>query len=87
MIIEEIAHSILLIGIVATAVMALRSKDLLNSVIFLAIMSMLLALEFFALQAPDVAIAEAAIGAGLTTAIYIVTINRTERFEYDSKKH
>ncbi|UCD03341.1 MAG: DUF4040 domain-containing protein [Candidatus Aenigmatarchaeota archaeon] len=86
MILEEIAHSMLLIGIVATAVMALRSKDLLNSVIFLAIMSMLLSVEFFALQAPDVAIAEAAVGAGLTTAIYIVTINRTERWEDDKKR-
>ena len=85
--IEDIAHTTLLIGIIATAVMALRSKDLLNSVIFLAIMSMLLALEFFALQAPDVAIAEAAVGAGLTTAIYIVTINRTERYENERKKH
>jgi len=33
------------------------------------------------LHAPDVAITEAAVGAGLTTAIYIMTINKTERWE------
>jgi uncharacterized MnhB-related membrane protein len=32
------------------------------------------ALEFYILQAPDVAIAEAAIGAGLSTTIYIIAI-------------
>ena len=35
---------------------------------------LLLALEYFMLQAPDVAIAEAAIGAGLSTAIYIIAL-------------
>ena len=37
--------------------------------------------EFYILQAPDVAIAEAGIGAGLTTAIYIVAIRGTTRWE------
>jgi len=44
-------------------------------------MSLLLSLEFYILQAPDVAIAEAAIGAGLTTAIYILAIRGTRRME------
>jgi len=35
---------------------------------------LLLSLEFYILQAPDVAIAEAGIGAGLTTAIYIIAL-------------
>ena len=39
--------------------------------------SLLLSLEFYLLQAPDVAIAEAGIGAALTTAIYILAIRKT----------
>jgi len=77
----EVIHVFILIGIVGAACMALKSKDLLVSVIFLAIMSLLLAVEFYFLQAPDVAIAEASIGAGLTTAIYILAINKTRRRE------
>ncbi|HJK58853.1 MAG TPA: DUF4040 domain-containing protein [Methanocorpusculum sp.] len=43
--------------------------------------SFLLALEVFILQAPDVAIAEAAIGAGISTAILIIAIRGTTREE------
>ena len=77
----EIIQYMLLAGIVSSAGIALWKKDLIQSVIFLAVMSMLLSLEFYILRAPDVAIAEAAIGAGLATAVYVVAINRTERWE------
>ncbi|HNB03255.1 MAG TPA: DUF4040 domain-containing protein, partial [Methanoregulaceae archaeon] len=36
------------------------------------------------LQAPDVAISQAAIGAGLTTAIFIIAIRSTKRYEEDA---
>jgi uncharacterized MnhB-related membrane protein len=77
----EIIQGLLLLGIVSSTYIALKHKDLLISVIFIAIMSMLLSLEFYILRAPDVAIAEAAIGAGLSTAIYLVAINKTKRWE------
>lgn len=72
-----------LILIISAAFMALIFKDLLSSVISLGIMSLLLSLEFYLLEAPDVAIAEAAIGAGLTTAIYVITIRKTSRWEHE----
>ena len=77
----EIIQIIVLISIIGSAFMALSFKDLLSSVISLGIMSLLLSLEFYLLGAPDVAIAEAAIGAGLTTAIYVIAIRRTNRWE------
>jgi len=43
--------------------------------------SLLVSLEFFILQAPDVAIAEAGVGAVLTTAIFIFAIKGTRRRE------
>ena len=45
--------------------------------------SFLISLEFYILQAPDVAISQAAIGAGLTTAIFIIAIRSTKRYEED----
>lgn len=72
---------LLVIGIVCSAGFALLKRDLLKSVIFMAIMSLLLAAEFYWLHAPDVAIAEAAMGAGLITAVYVIAIQKTSRWE------
>ena len=74
----------LLAGIVVSAFLALVDRDLLSGVIYLAVMSMLLSVEFYLLQAPDVAIAEAAIGAGLSTAIFVMTVKKTERWENEA---
>jgi len=63
--------------VVIGAALAIWFRDLLASVIALAGASLLLSLEFYLLQAPDVAIAEAGIGAALTTAIYILAIRKT----------
>jgi uncharacterized MnhB-related membrane protein len=72
---------IVLVLIVAGAAVAVWLRDLLASVIALAAASLLLSLEFYLLQAPDVAIAEAGIGAALTTAIYVIAIRKTRRKE------
>ena len=76
-----VLHSLVLVGLVATAVLVISFKDLIAAAIAFAAFSLLLALEFYVLQAPDVAIAEAGIGAGLTTAIFIIAIRGTKRFE------
>ncbi len=72
---------ITLVLVVVGAALAVWLKDLLAAVIALAASSLLLSLEFYLLQAPDVAIAEAGIGAALTTAIYILAIRKTRRKE------
>jgi energy-converting hydrogenase B subunit D len=81
MIVQSILHVVVLVLIVIGAALAVWFKDLLSSVIALASASLLVALEFYLLQAPDVAIAEAGIGAALTTAIYVIAIRRTARKE------
>ncbi len=77
----EILHIIIPILIVAASVVAILLKDLLAAVIAVAAMSLLLSLEFYILQAPDVAIAQAGVGACLTTAIFIIAIRATKRME------
>ncbi len=74
-------QTLVLIGLIVTAILVIAFKDLLSSAIAFAAFSLLLALEFYLLQAPDVAIAEAGIGAGLTTAIFIIAIRGTQRYE------
>ena len=69
--------SILTIMVIA-GFLAVIIKKLLPSVIALSVASLLLSLEFYLLHAPDVAIAEAAIGAGLTMAIFIFAIRGTK---------
>jgi energy-converting hydrogenase B subunit D len=78
---QTILHVVVLVLIVIGAALAVWFKDLLASVLALAATGLLVALEFFLLQAPDVAIAEASIGAALTTAIYVIAIRRTMRKE------
>jgi uncharacterized MnhB-related membrane protein len=81
MIVQSILHVVVLVLILFGAVLAVWFKDLLSSVLALAAASLLVSLEFYLLQAPDVAIAEAGIGAALTTAIYVIAIRRTRRKE------
>jgi energy-converting hydrogenase B subunit D len=58
---------------------ALHFRDLVNAVICLAVFSLLNALLFYLLHAPDVAIAEAAVGAGVSTVIFVWAVARTQR--------
>lgn len=72
---------ILIFIMIILAVAAVIFKDLINAVVVCAAVSLITSILFYFLQAPDVAMAEAAIGAGLTTAIFIIAIKKTERYE------
>jgi energy-converting hydrogenase B subunit D len=74
--IETILALLLVLGF-----LALNFRDLLNAVICLAVFSLLSALLFYLLHAPDVAIAEAAVGAGLSTVVFVWAVAHTTRKE------
>ena len=78
---QMVIQGIVLAGIFLTALYALLQKDLLASALMLAAMSLLMSLEFYLLQAPDVAIAEAAVGAGVSTLVLVLGIRKTGRWE------
>ncbi len=67
--------------LVAAAIFAIHKKDLILATVATSIISLVLSVFFFILQAPDVALTEAAIGVALTTIIFVVTIKNTKRFE------
>jgi uncharacterized MnhB-related membrane protein len=56
-------------------------RDLLYAVIVLAGASLVLAILFYMLQAPDIAITQAAVNAGVATILYVVAVSRTQRRE------
>ncbi|MDD1675474.1 MAG: DUF4040 domain-containing protein [Methanomicrobiales archaeon] len=79
--IELLAHGLVLFGLIVSAAMVFYLRDLLAAALASGLFSFLISLEFYILQAPDVAISQAAIGAGLSTAIFIIAIRGTRRFE------
>lgn len=62
-------------GLLVSAVQAIRSKRLLLSALWLAGASALVALEMFLLGAPEVAVIELSVGAGLVTVLFVFAIN------------
>ena len=80
----EIIQILIFIGLLITAITAVLQTDLLHAAVTLGAFSFLLSLEFYVLQAPDVAIAEAGIGAALTTAIFVLAIRSIGRKEVTS---
>lgn len=79
-----LVHIALPILILISSVFAVWLKDLIAAAIAVAAMSLLLSLEFYILQAPDVAIAEAGVGACLTTIILVLGIKNTKRIEEEN---
>lgn len=76
-----IVVSLMVAVMLAAAVAALVFRDLLSAVIASCLVSLLASILFFFLQAPDVAMAEASIGAALVTAVFVIAIRRTSRYE------
>jgi len=74
-------HIILPLVMIVCAIFVAVFRDLLYAVVSLAVLSLLLAFQFYIMKAPDVAIAEAGIGAAVTTAILIITLKSTKRME------
>lgn len=66
---------------VVTGLLAVLLRDLLAAALALGAQGLLLSLVFYLLQAPDVAIAQAGVGAALTTAIFLLAVWKTRRKE------
>ena len=78
-------NTLVVIGILVSALLAVTFEKPLSSVLALGITGALMALEFILLNAPDVAISEAAVGAVLSTAIFIIAIRKTTKKEDEEK--
>ncbi|MDD3718017.1 MAG: DUF4040 domain-containing protein [Actinomycetota bacterium] len=71
--------------LVVTALLAVLARDLLAAVIIFSAYSLIMALMWQRLQAPDLALTEAAVGAGVTTVLFVVAIFKTRRREEEEE--
>lgn len=69
----------LLVLLIAMGILTLQLRDLVGSVILMAVFSLLSCLIFYMLHAPDVALTEAAVGSGVGTLVFIWVVLKTER--------
>ena len=74
---------VLLVLSVVCAVAAVQVKDLLASVVLLAAFSLFMCLLWTEMGAVDVAFTEAAVGAGVTTVFFVITVYKTDRMSRD----
>lgn len=77
----EIFNFILLIILIIVALVVTQIKDLLSAVILFTVFNLILSLLWQQMRAPDVAITEAALGAGVTSVLLVAAISKTRRRE------
>lgn len=71
-----IFNCILLIFLIVCAVAASLSKNLLNTVLIFMSYSLVMSIIWVILESPDLAITEAAVGAGVTTVLFVLTLKK-----------
>lgn len=69
--IEWLLDGMLVLALLTTAVAVLASRNLFRAVVMFIAFGLLMTLAWVRLQAPDIALAEAAIGAGLTGVLLL----------------
>ena len=74
---DALLLGILSFFLILSALAAVFFDAVINSILSLSVFSILLTVIFAIYQAPDVAMAEAVVGAGLLTALFVVTISKT----------
>ncbi|MBQ3089989.1 MAG: DUF4040 domain-containing protein [Oscillospiraceae bacterium] len=80
-----VLNTLVIVGAVASAFVAVQARKLLDSVIALAATGAFVALEFVLLQAPDVAIAEASVGAVLSTVLFVIALRKVRAEKEDEQ--
>ncbi len=67
---------ILLLFLVVCAILVSFSKNLLSSIIIFMSYSLIMSIIWIMLESPDLAITEAAVGAGVTSLLFFVTLKK-----------
>lgn len=72
---------VLLLFLIGTALTVARTKNLVAAAVIFSSYGLGMCLLWLHRGAPDVAMTEAAVGAGITTVLFLVTIGKTARRE------
>lgn len=77
----QLINGLIVIFLIVSAIFVERTKDLLAAIIIFSAYSLVMSLLWLFLQTPDIALTEAAIGAGVTTVLFVAVLARTKRLE------
>ena len=75
---------LLVIALLWSALRSLMTRDLFRAVVLFIVFGLLMALVWARLHAPDIALAEAAIGAGRTGALLLDTVGDLRKKQQES---
>ena len=76
---------ILMAFLIVCAVAVSFSKNLLNSILIFMSYSLIMSIIWILLESPDLAITEAAVGAGVTSVLFFVTLKKIQAMRGDEE--
>ncbi|MDO5538538.1 MAG: DUF4040 domain-containing protein [Eubacteriales bacterium] len=82
----QIFQMILLGFLVVCAISVSFSKKLLNSILIFMSYSLVMSIIWVLLESPDLAITEAAVGAGVTSILFFITLKKIEALGEEEDK-
>ena len=82
----EILGFILLIFVIFCAISVSLTKDLLTSLVIFMSQSLAMSVIWILLESPDLAITEAAVGAGITSLLLFVTLKKIHAIDAGKEK-
>ena len=82
----EALNVLLLVFILVCAVAVSVTKDLLTSIIIFMAQSVAMSVVWILLRAPDLAITEAAVGAGITTLLMFISLKKLHAVRVQGRK-
>ncbi len=82
----ELFNMILLGFLVVCAVSVSFSKNLLNSILIFMSYSLIMSIIWILLESPDLAITEAAVGAGVTSVLFFITLKKIHALQQEPKE-
>ncbi len=81
-----ISHILILVLLIISAIAAIVAKDLLHAVIIFSVYSFSMAITYLILRSPDVAMTEAAVGAGISTLLFVGALSKIPRYEEEERE-
>lgn len=82
-----VLQAILLGFLIVCAVAVSFSRNLLDSIIIYMSFSLVMCMIWICLQSPDLAITEAAVGAGVTTILFFVTLKKIHAIQQEDAEN
>ena len=83
---REIFIIALLVGLIVCAIATALTKKLMRMIIIYTAYSIIMSILWLMLESPDLAITEAAVGAGVTGILFFVTLRRIHQIDRDKEE-